>query len=91
MAMAVETKTMEVNDADINMVAFFDAEENLVGIQTPEPVDDTGAPIEKVINFLQVFLENEDVTEIIDHVREIKSNFLDFDNQEFMEIIKEIA
>ena len=91
MAMAVTTQTMEINEADANMIAFFDDHEQIVGIQTPEPIDDSGAPVEDVINFLEAFLENEDVTDIVDHVREIKGSFLDFENQEFMEIIKEIA
>ncbi len=90
MGLAVETESMEVSEDDVSKVAFFDKEEEIIGIQIPDPIDDTGAPVEGSVNFLGAFLDSEEVDVILDHVREVKSSFLDFDKQEFMEIVKDI-
>lgn len=90
MVLAVETKTMEVSEDDINKVAFFNEKEEISGIQIPDPIDDTGAPVEESVNFLLAFLDPDEVEVILDHVREVKSSFLDFEKQEFMEIVKDI-
>ena len=90
MVLAVETETMEVGNDDVNMVAFFDKDDELQGIQIPEPIDDTGAPVEGSVTFLSAFLDAEEVATILDHVREVNSSFLDFENQQFMEIVKDI-
>ena len=90
--MAFTTKTMEVSEENIEMVAFFDENERLIGIQTPEPIDDTGAPIEKVVNFLETFLCPEDVKDVVSHVLEVKKQLFDFNGiSEFMEIVKNIS
>ena len=90
MVLAVETKTMEVGNDDVNMVAFFNEDDELQGIQIPEPIDDTGAPVEGAVTFLSAFLDAEEVATILDQVREVKSSFKDFEYQQFMEIVKDI-
>ena len=72
MVLAVETKTMEVSEEDINKVAFFNEREEIRGIQVPDPVDDEGAPVEESVNFLLAFLDPEHVQEIVDHVHVLK-------------------
>ena len=92
MLMAVTTKTMEVSEENIEMVAFIDENEKLIGIQTPEPIDDTGAPIERVVNFLEAFLYPEDVEDFVSHVLEVKKQLFDFNGiSEFMEIVKNLG
>ena len=46
--------------------------------------------MEGAVTFLSAFLDAEEVATILDHVREVKSSFLDFENQQFMEIVKDI-
>ena len=92
MLMAVSTKTMEISTESNEMIAFFDEDEELIGIETPEPIDHMGAPIERVVNFLEAFLNPEDVEDVVSHVLKVKEEFFDSNfTSEFMEIVKGIS
>ena len=92
MLMAVSTKTMEISTESNEMIAFFDEDEELIGIETPEPIDHMGAPIERVVNFLEAFLNPEDVEDVVSHVQKVKEEFFNSNfTSEFMEIVKGIS
>jgi hypothetical protein len=91
MAMAIRVDNMDISMENEDMAVFRDKKDNVIGVQMPEPVDNNGAPVEEVVNFLSSVLCPDDVDDIVDHVSEAKkvTNNLQT-NGEFMTIVENL-
>ncbi len=68
MRVANLTRSVEkVDDVDV----LLDAEESIVAIQMPDPVNDEGHPKEAVIATLRAILDEDEMSLLVDHLIEV--------------------
>ena len=91
MAMTIQVDNMDFSMENHDMCVFRDKKDNVIGVQMPEPVDNNGAPVEDVVNFLSSVLCADDVDDILDHVSEVKQMTDNLQtNGEFMMIVESL-
>ena len=55
---------------------FRDEDEDILAIQMPEPVDEYQVPSERIINMLRAVIDEEELTDLLEHVREVKASLV---------------
>ena len=76
MQVAGLTETMDIVEGEEDFVVFRDEDEDILAIQMPEPVDEYQVPSERIINMLRAVIDEEELTDLLEHVREVKASLV---------------
>ena len=86
MAMAKFTDVVIIDGEEGGNIMFISEDGELLGVQMKDPVDESGAPIESVINFLKDNLDEEMVDEFLQEVINVKTDIGEVDTTQLEEL-----
>lgn len=73
---------------------FTDSEGKVLAVQMLDPVDNTGAPIESVMEFLKKYISQDHIDELVETVIDVKEQIGIVDDKQikqFMEMMKDLG
>lgn len=86
MAMAKFTDVVIMDNEESGNLMFISEDGELLGVQMKDPIDESGAPIEAVINFLKDNLDDEMVDEFLEQVIATKTDIGEVDTTQLEEL-----
>lgn len=86
MAMAKFTDVVIMDNEESGNLMFVSDEGELLGVQMKDPIDESGAPVESVIDFLRANLDDEMVDEFLEEVISVKTEIGEVDTTQLEEL-----
>ena len=94
MAVAKFSDKVVIDDDCEHNCIFTTEEGKILGVQMLDPVDNNGAPIESVMDWLGDFIPQEDIDDLIESVTDVKQQIGLVDDEqlkEFMNMMKDFG